>query len=182
MPSWTSVKTWVSETLTSSDLNTYVRDDLEYLKAQTDQIAFSGVIVDRAGVAQSIPDSAYTAISFTREILDVGGWIAVPSTTITVPASAIPTGYTTVVVLINFRVEFAANATGIRKVRVLNGGTVVAGSTVSAASADTTDLVGSRINTAVAADTFTMEVWQSSTGSLNAVSHSLDIAVFKPYA
>lgn len=182
MASWTSVKTWVSEILTSSDLNTYVRDNLEYLKGKADLIDFSGVLVDRNGATQSIPDSTYTTISFTREIIDVGGWIAVTSTTATVPASAIPAGYTTVIVDIRALVNFAANATGIRRARIMKDGSSQLSVGISAASADTTDLVLPWFATAVAGSTFTLEVYQSSGGALNVTAAHLAVTVFKPYA
>lgn len=180
MPSWTPVKTWDAEILTSSDLNTYVRDDLEYLKAQADLAVLSGVIVNRNGATQSIPDSTNTPISFTNEVLDQGGWITVTSTTATVPASAIPAGYTTVLLQTWFIVTFAANATGVRRARLTKNGSSEYSIAYSAASADTTDLVASWPVTAVAGDTFQLEVYQTSTGSLNATAGAMSLVVLKP--
>src|SRR6478609_8306921 len=110
-----------STTSTAADVN-ILGDDIVYLKARSDALIFSGVRVDRNGSNQSIPDSTWTAVSFTREIIDQGGWIAVTSTTITVPAGAIPAGYTTVIVDADMYATFAANTTGIRKARVLRNG------------------------------------------------------------
>lgn len=167
--------------LAAADLN-IIRDDLNYLKDRSDALIFSGVRVDRNASNQSIPDSTWTAVSFTRELIDQGGWIAVTSTTITVPSGAIPTGYTTVVIDADMYATFAANTTGIRKARVLRNGSMFVQNGFSAASADTTDLVGSMWTSAAATDTITMEVYQSSGGSLNLTGVALGIKVDKPLA
>lgn len=181
MPSWTPQKTWTSETLTSSDLNVYVRDDMEYLKAIADSLAFSGCQVDRNGTVQSINDSSETAITFTRENVDVGGWISVPSDTITVPASAIPSGYTRVAAPVFVRLEFAANATGVRKAFVYQNGNLVGANSVSASSADTTDLIVAKNIVISSGDTLQLKAYQTSGGALNVVgSVSFDIYTAKP--
>lgn len=165
--------------LAAADLNV-IRDDLTYLKAQTDLAVFSGFGVDRNGATQSIPNATWTLITFTREGYDAGGWIAVSSDTATLPAGAIPAGYTTVIVDARMVVTFAANAVGIRKAQIVRTGATFVTNAYSAASADTTDLIGSALTTAVSGDTFQLQVYQSSGGALNIATAAMSVCVFKP--
>lgn len=176
---WTTPPTFVADTeLAADDLN-LLSDDLNYLKSRTDAATLSGVAVNRNGVAQSISDSSWTAVSWTTEIFDEGGWIAVTSSTITVPAGAIPAGYTNVLLDIRFIVTFAANSTGKRKARVTKNGSSVF-SDSDAADSDTTDLGQAWPISAAAGDTFQLEVWQNSGGALNASAVALSIVMDKP--
>jgi hypothetical protein len=163
--------------LAADDLN-LLGDDIKYLKAQTDQAVLSGCVVTRAA-SQSIPNNTATLMSFTAEVIDAGGWIAVTSTTVTVPAGAIPAGYTTIAVDCRISATFATNATGYRRATLLKNGTPVVGPVVDAGSGQVTVVSESCITTAVAGDTFTVEVQQTSGGSLN-VTAGLTVVVFKP--
>jgi hypothetical protein len=161
---WTSPKTWGSETLTSSDMNTYVRDDLLYLYGIAQGVVFSGVQVSRS-TDQSISDSTETAVSFTTENLDFGGWWS-SGTTVTVPAGAIPSGYTTVAVLIFCAARFATNATGRRGITALKNASSVGTWSITALPSDQTDLQLTAVTTVASGDTLTMDVYQSSGGAL----------------
>ncbi len=162
---------------TAADVN-ILGDDIKYLKAQTDQAVLSGCVVTRAA-SQSIPNNTATLISFTAEVIDAGGWIAVTSTTVTVPAGAIPAGYTTIAVDCRMDATFATNATGYRRASIMKNGAQILGPVVDAGSGQVTVVIGSTITTAVAGDTFTLEVQQTSGGSLN-VTGALTVVVFKP--
>src|SRR4051812_41994658 len=109
--------------LAAADLN-LLGDDIAYLKAQTDLAVLSGCVVSRS-TSQSISDSVYTDVTFTTEVIDQGGWIAVSSTTVTVPAGAIPSGYTTVALDVRPVAQFASNATGKRSAIVTQNGSTI---------------------------------------------------------
>lgn len=72
---WTSPKTWSSEPLTSSDLNTYVRDNQDYLKDRLDN-SVSKIIAGTTALSTSSDifvdiDSEKLSISLTTHGGDV---------------------------------------------------------------------------------------------------------------
>lgn len=169
---WTDPPTWTAATLTSSQMNQYVSANLTYLKGIADGLSFSGADLSRTA-ATSINDSTSTAITWSAEIYDYGSWFA-SGTNIVVPAGAIPSGYTTIAVMVSGRVLFSANSTGYRRLYLLKNGTAFASPKTTAINGDTTDLDVMRITTAVAGDIFTLEVYQNSGGALNV--HNSQIA------
>lgn len=176
---YTTPPTFVAGTeLAADDLN-LLGDDIVYLKAQADLAVLSGTRASRV-TTQSIPNNTATPISFTVETFDQGGWIAVTSTTFTVPAGAIPSGYTTVALDVRVGVNFAANATGYRKATVTQNGSPVLAPQVDASTTSVNNVNESTILTAVAGDTFQVEAYQNSGGALNIGSAYLILAVFKP--
>jgi hypothetical protein len=179
MPTYTPEKTWTSEVITQSDLNTYLRDNVDYVKAQTDGLAFSGCKVNRSA-AQSINDSTSTLISYTAEDLDFGAWFPGSGTTVTVPAGAIPSGYTSIALMAVARTIFASNGTGWRRLIILKNGGQEDGMSVSAITGDTTDLGIVSFMTAVAGDTITVQVYQTSGGALNSTGNKLSVVRFAP--
>ena len=174
MPSYTSERTWATgDTVSASDLNTYLRDNVDYLKGKVDGISYSGCSLTRVA-ATSIADSTYTAITWTTERQDVGAWFT-SGTTITVPAGAIPSGSTTIAIKVEMRTIFASNATGRRRVRLLKNGSAFRSPSVSAVNGDETEMVATGVEFVVAGDTITVEVYQNSTGSLNVSDTIVDV-------
>lgn len=165
--------------LAAADLN-QLGDNITYLKAQTDLAVLSGTLVTRT-TNQSISNNSYTDVTFTTEVFDQGGWIAVSATTITVPASAIPPGYTTVALDIRPTAQFASNATGKRSAIVTQSGTTIISASLAADSSSNTDIpLTSTLVSAVVGDTFKLSVYQNSGGSLNLVAARLVVAVYRP--
>jgi hypothetical protein len=179
---WTEPPTFSAGTeLAAADLD-LLGDDLNYLKAQTDLARFTGVLVDRNGVGQTITTATPTLVSFTRETGDTDGYIAVTSTTITVPSAAIPPGFTTVIMDVRFFASWASNTTGIRRATLLVDGSDNVSSNYSAATANTTDHIVSWFVFAAAGTEFELEVEQTSGGNLSLTNASLWVTVYKPYA
>lgn len=177
--SYTTPPTWSADTIVASSDLQILSDDITDLDARVALTVLSGTRVART-TTQSIPDSSATAVSFTTETFDQGGWVAVTSTTVTVPAGAIPAGYTTVALDIRVGVNFATNATGYRKATVNQNGSPVLAPTKAAVSGTATNVNESTIVTAVSGDTFDVELFQNSGGALNIISAYLIVVVFKP--
>lgn len=166
---WTSPKTWGSETLTSSDMNTYVRDDLLYLYGLSQGTTFSGVFLSRAA-SQSVNDSTATNISWDTENFDYGGWWS-SGANITVPAGAIPSGFTTIAVWIIPVLSFPTDADGKRRVIINKNGGEVERFTMSAVSDDPTLVILPTLTTCVAADVFTIQAYHTAGGALNVTAN-----------
>lgn len=175
---WTPQKTWGSEILTSSDLNVYLRDDMEFLKGRSDGLVFSGTRVSRAAT-QSIPTATDTAISFDTEVYDHGGWWS-SGTTVTVPAGAIPAGFTTVAIHVIGRLRYVANGTGYRKIKLLRNGAQIIGNSASGDATETTEVSASDYTVCAAGDAITMQALQSSGGALNVDIATLVVVRFMP--
>ena len=175
---WTAPKTMGSEIGTSSDWNTYVRDNELYLKSIVDGVSFSGVQVRRAAT-QAITTATETDVSFDTETLDFGGWWA-SGTTITVPAGAIPSGYTTVAIILQASAKFASNGTGARRITLLKNGASVGTWQVSALTGDVTDVQVFSVTTVAAADTVKLDVYQTSGGNLNINEAVLTVLRYAP--
>ena len=122
---------------------------------------------------RAIGDAAYTEVTFTVEDVDIDGFVANPvANKITIPANFAGR------YLINYRVEYASDATGFREVYVsldgvgpqlwsrvripaVNGNTTIAGGTVSYFLA-----VGKVL---------TLQTWQNSGGNLNVINAELGL-------
>lgn len=178
---WTPQKSWTSEVLTSSDLNTYMRDDMEYLKGVVDGVGFQAVKLSR-GAATSIPNSAFTAITWTDETYDYGGWWS-SGTDIVVPAGAVPAGFTSIAVLVFARTRFAANGTGSRAIQpTFNGSASLGAASLTAITGELTEVTFADLGIVEAGDTITLELYQTSGGNLNATSTSITVARYAPAA
>lgn len=177
---YTPMKTWGSETLTASDMLTYLTNNIEYLKGVADGLTFSGSEVTR-DAATSISDSTDTTITWTAETFDYGGYWS-SGTNVVIPAGAIPSGYTTIAVMCLARTKFATNATGRRRLTILKNGSAISGPNVSAINGDETEIDTTRFTTAVAGDIFTVNVYQSSGGALNVSGTLLSVVRFLPAA
>lgn len=167
-------RTWATgDIVTASALNQDLRDNVAYLKGITEGVTFSGTKVTRDGAAaQSIPDATDTDVTFTAESFDAGAWWS-SGATVTVPSGAIPSGYTTIAVLLIGIVRFVSNSTGGRKIIFLKNGSEVDSLSVAAQSGEATTVSLTAFATCSAADTFKMQVRQSSTAALN-----MDVARF----
>ena len=165
------------DTVAASDWNTYLRDNMADHEARIGAIAYSGCRVVRT-TNQSIPDSTYTAISFTAETTDQGGWFPTTGTTATVPSGALPPGYTTLVLQVSVQLYWAGNATGQRVVRILKNGVEFFSWAQGPAGASNFGMGGTATDvTAVPSDTITVEVNQSSGGALNLIGATQEIAL-----
>lgn len=165
------------DVLAASDLN-ILGDDIVYLKGITDGITASGVQVGRS-TNQSIGDSTFVAVTYTGEGFDFGGWWS-SGTDIIVPAGAIPSAFTTILVMCIVRVSFASNGTGYRRVRMLANGAEFARQTFGAISGDPTEIVMVDFAEVAAADVITTEVYQTSGGSLNLATASVTVMRYAP--
>lgn len=178
---YTTMKTWTSEVLTSSDMNTYLRDNIEYLKGVTDGVTFSGVQADRLS-NQAISTSSATNVSFSSEGFDYGGWFGGSGTAITVPSAAVPAGYTSIAVAIFARGRFASNGTGYRRLRVLINGSAAASISVDANAGAETEVNVTDYAVVESGDTIALEAYQTSGGSLNLETCTLHVIRQAPVA
>lgn len=153
-------------------------DDISYLKDRSDALIFNGMYATRT-TTQSISNSTDTDVTLTTEIWDVGSWIAVSATTATVPASAIPTGYTNVVIDIRASVLWAGNATGARRLIINQTGTQIYSLAFNPGSASGFPIHFAILAPAVAGDTFKLQVNQTSGGALNISSASMQLAMYR---
>ncbi len=159
---WTTPRTWATgDEITATRLNEQLRDNmLELRSSRTARV--------RRLTAQSIPDSAdpwATAIGFTSEDFDVPAWHSntTNNTRITPDVAG--------VYLVTANVEFAANATGDRAIRIgVNG---VGTSNMRAQTTTPAPTVNALLSTTAVVllngttDYIEIGAWQSSGGSLN---------------
>lgn len=159
------MKTWTSEVLTSSDMTTYLTDNLNYLYGKVTGLTASGVQLKRTSDL-TVATSTTVNITFQAESFDYGGWWSSGSA-ITVPASAIPSGSTAVLVMVVGRLRWATDGTGVRRVRPILNGTEFGSTTVGGLSGDDTDMSIVEFTTVAAGDILMLEAYQTSGGNLN---------------
>jgi len=164
----------------SSDWNTYVRDNLNYLKGIAAGVTFSGVNLTRTA-NQSTSDSTSTKVDWSAENYDYGGWWS-SGTDIIVPAGAIPTGFTTIAVLVMARIKWASNGTGLRYVYLMLNGAEFGSISTSALTGDTTSLSVPDVAIAAAGGVITVEAKQTSGGVLNIASNQVTVLRYAPAA
>lgn len=182
MPSYTTMKTWAAlAQLTAAELNTYLRDNMEYVKGVLDGLTGNGVQLRRTS-DQSIPDSAATLVTLQAVSFELQSDWWTSGTNVTVPVDAIPSGFTSVLLLVNCRVRYSSNGTGVRRVRALLNGTAFGSKTIDAFSGDDTDIEMNEYVVAVAGDVITMEAYQTSGGSLNLEVGNLTVLRLFPAA
>lgn len=177
--SWTDPPTFVAgDALTAAQLNAYLTANENYLKAASDAAVFSGVQADITS-SQSIASGSDTLISFSRTVIDVDNWWT-SGTNITVPAAAIPSGYTNIVVHVVGIIRFASNGTGRRRADLLQNGSAAFSFGVTAVNGDQTYTPVECYLSAASGDVFTLQVFQNSGGSLNCEVANLTIVRFAP--
>lgn len=167
------------DVLDADDLN-ILGDDIEYLKGVADGVGFSGAKASRSS-NQSIPDTTYTDVTFTAEVFDFGGWYSSGST-FTVPAGAVPAGFTTIVLDVVAIARFVANGAGSRQLAILKNGSTEDLFGLSALSGDTTSVILPAKFEAAAGDTIKIQVYQSSGDALNLDVAKLTVVRFAPVA
>lgn len=179
---WTNPPTFVAgDQLTASQLNQYLTANTTYLKGIADGVTASGVQLNHDTSPQSISNTTATNVSFQNEVFDYGGWWSA-GTTITVPAGAIPAGYTTIMLIVVCRARWATNATGNRRIRPLKNGTLFGSHTIGGLTGDPTDQTITEFTLAAAGDTIQMEVYQSSGGALDLDVGNISVIRFAPAA
>jgi hypothetical protein len=167
--------------LLAAELNV-LGDDIVYLHGVSDGVTFSAVKVDRAGAgSQSIPNSTATNVTWTNEVFDYGSWWSTGAT-ITVPAGAIPAGFTTIALQIIALVRFVSNGTGGRKIIVNKNGSEEDSFAIGALSGDPTTVALTAFFTAVSGDAITVQVFQNSGGALNMDVARISVVRFLPVA
>lgn len=171
---YTTMKVWGSETLTASDMTTYLTNNIEYLYGQVQGLVFSGVNLRRTS-DQTLTTATNTDVTWQSEDLDVGGWWS-SGATITVPASAIPTGYTTIAIAVSVALRFATNSSGGRAALLLVNGAEVDNAYVGAASDTVTGVTLVTATTVVAADTIKIQARQNA-----GVNLAMDVAKVRIY-
>lgn len=119
------------------------------------------MVVVRRLITQSINTATVTSVSYNTQLYDPQAMIVVPGTTVTLDRAgfwALQGG-----------VQFAVNATGQRIMMLYHNGAEIDGGAQSVPG-NATDLVRCNASTtiqAAAADTVTLEVYQTSGGALN---------------
>lgn len=174
MPSYTPERTWADgDTISASDLNTYLRDNVDHVYALAGAIGVSAVQLTR-DAATSTSDSTYTDITWSAEEFDFGAWWS-SGAAITVPAGAIPSGYTTILVAVSARTRWTANGTGARRLRFLLNGSEFAFFSATADASESIDLNGYKLVEVIAGDEIKVQTWQSSGGNLNISQSSVSV-------
>lgn len=168
-------------TATAADAN-ILSEDIRFLKSISDGVVFSGVQLTRA-TNQSIPNAVSTPIIWTVEAFDYGGWWA-SGATVTVPAGAIPAGFTTIAVLVVGRIRYASNATGIRRITVQKNASGSEGDRTTSAlgGGDTTDTDIFEVVICEAGDTLTLNAYHTRGSALNAEVAQMTILRYAPVA
>lgn len=162
--------------LTEADLDT-LSQDITDLDQRVQGTVASACVVSR-NTNQSISNNTDTYVNFTIENLDIGGWFPGSGTTITVPASAIPDGATTILLGCAGDVTFATNSTGARIVELHVNGSLVSGAgntNYGLASDPTVVILNFKIIEVAAGDTIKLNVKQTSGGSLNLTVARFDL-------
>ncbi len=159
------MKTWASETLTSSDMTTYLTDNIEYLYGKVSGLTASGVQLKRTSNL-TVADSSAVNIAFQAESFDYGGWWSSGSA-VTVPSGAIPSGSTAVLCLVVGRLRWATNGTGVRRVRPILNGTSFGSTTIDGQNGDDTDMSITEFTTVSDGDVLYLEAYQTSGGNLD---------------
>ena len=160
---YTTPPTFVSgDPLTAADLN-ILSDDIADLHGVAEGVTFYGVKLVKT--SQSISDSAYTNINWASETYDYGSWWST-GVYATVPAGAIPAGFTTIACHVVVNARWAANGTGNRRISLQVNGSEVAYSSLSGITGDTLGMVINDYVLVVAGDQIKIQVYQSSGSSL----------------
>lgn len=163
------------DTITASDW-ALIDSDLDDLDARVTANTFSGCTIERT-TTQSIPDSTLTPLNLTAEIIDEGSWFPGSGTTVTVPAGAIPSGYTKLMIHIQVSLEWEGNTTGRRTLNIFKNGSLIGpnfqqavGSSLSFAQ------INNRTYWFESGDTIQVQAYQDSGGSLDVNSALVTVA------
>lgn len=169
-------------TATAADIN-ILGDDIADLDARLNARNFSGVRMYRvAGVPQTIGDSSITSIIWPNAnvTFDVTDWHASNDDFLTVPADAIPPGYTRVVVHINALLAWESDNQGGRIAALLVNGSQILVNSFDAHQSDGVDHVLTEYAVVEAGDTVELTGYQTSGGSIDVTRASLTVVVHAP--
>lgn len=109
------------DTVSAGDWGTYLKDNLADHEARITANSYSGCRLTR-DTDQNISDTTLTPVVWTHEIVDQGGWYPGSGSTVTVPAAALPPGYTTVIVSMSVQIWWDSDADGTRSVAFYKNG------------------------------------------------------------
>lgn len=178
--SWTEPPTFSSATTaTASDAN-ILSEDLRFLKTISDGTTFTGVDLQITGT-QSIPDATDSDIIWGVEGFDYGSWWSTGAT-ITVPASAVPAGYTTIAVYANATCRFVPDGSSGRAINILVNGTPVLAEGIRLSESDYANIGVSGLCVVAAGDAITVQVRQNSGASLNIDGARIQVVRYAPVA
>lgn len=166
-------------TATAVDFN-ILGADIEYLYGISLGVTFTGCKVTRMA-STNISDSTWTPVTFTAESFDYGGWFT-SGTDVVVPAGAIPAGFTAIAIMVIARTKFAANGTGSRAFRLSVNGTPFMAPTVPGIASDATVWGATELTVVEAGDVVTLEMYQTSGGTLAASDMVLTVVRYAPAA
>src|SRR4051812_8464075 len=133
--SYTTPPTFSSGAVLTAAQVQILADDIAYLNGLASGTTFSATRLTRSA-ATSLSDATWTAVSWTSEVFDYGGWYS-SGTNMVVPAGAVPSGFTTLALLAVFNASFVANATGYRGIRILKNGSSEVAQTIPGFASDT---------------------------------------------
>lgn len=152
------------DVLTEADLDV-LSEDIRDLNSRVSGVVASIVQVTRSA-NQSFSDSTEAYVTWTAEQFDIGGWWS-SGTKIIVPASAIPTGATSIIVCAAGQFRFATNSTGIRRVNMHVNGASQGGAQLPGLSGDSTFVPFFEAAEVEALDEIQFAGYQTSGGALN---------------
>jgi hypothetical protein len=162
---WTTPPTFVAgDPLAAAELNV-LGDDLLYVKGVSDGASFSGVKLSR-DATQSIPNATQTAVTMITEVFDFGGWWT-SGAVATVPASAVPAGFSTIIVEVVLSARLATNGTGTRQIYLMHNGSEADVLSYSAIGGEATTIALTTFLEVAAGDTIGLAVKQNSGGALD---------------
>ena len=171
---WTAPQTWVTgQIVTAADMNTDIRDNVGYLGG----LKRNGTVLSSLGASSELlgnygcrayntsnitaSNTTWTNLTFNTESWDSGTIHDIGSNTqnFTVPVAG--------KYLVRASVYWAANSTGLRQIRVTNGGTATGevGTTVGSSNAFSQQYMD--VVSCSASDVLVFQVWQSSGGNLD---------------
>lgn len=157
--------TFVADDVLAADELNILGDDIEYLKGITDGVVASGVQVYR-DTNQATASGVAENVVFATENFDFGGYWS-SGDTVTIPAGAIPAGFTSILVHVVGRIRWGTSGTGNRRVRALLNGVSFSSNTQGGIASDPTDQYIIDYTLAEAGDDITLEGYQTSGGALN---------------
>jgi hypothetical protein len=177
---YTTPPTFVSgDPLPAAELNV-LGDDIKYLYGVTQGVTFSGANVAHSG-SQSIPSGTDTDVTLATEAWDYGAWWS-SGVSFTVPAGAIPAGFTTIACLVVATIRFVASGTGGRSIKLLVNGSVTDTLTGTSDAAENTVIQLTAFPVVAAGDTIKMQARQTSGGSLSLDAGRLTVVRYAPAA
>lgn len=167
MPTWTSPRTWVAgETVTAAQLNTHLRDNLDFLHSKDHASAYDST-------NQSLTDATYENVTFDSEHFDSNSMHSTASNTSRIKCNSDG------LYLAVFKVTFDTNTTGIRRVQLREnaagssaGGTARGVWNGPALSGENTVVGGSRLLRLNNTDYVEIFAYQDSTGALDVIAGS----------